>query len=571
MIKFRSVWRWVALRRLVQVTLLLTFLGLVVAAQAGSGGQPPSSWLKAFFAIDPLLLIATALSAHAVPALLLASLGLVAMTAVLGRVFCGWACPLGTLHALAGRLLFWIWPDRRRRDHWSPWQRTKYLLLVGLLVMALFGSHWVTIFDPLVLLYRTTATAVLPAVQWSVQAPSTAIYHYDPETAPAPVRPVVEPVHSLVRDYVSEPAYEFLRDHVFRLGTHTFLGSGLILGLFLVTLALNRYRPRFWCRYLCPLGALLGIFSLRPLVRRAVRADNCNQCDLCGMSCQGAASATPGDQWKAAECLGCLNCTDSCRRDGLHFTVSPPWRKEPPVEGLDLSRRAVFGAALGGVAGLCLLRIPPQARGALPQENLIRPPGSLAERKFLERCTACGMCIKICPTHGLQPAVWEAGLEGLWTPRLVPRLGWCESECTACTHICPTEAIQPLTVEQKKQIRIGLASFDVTRCIPYAYGRECIVCEEHCPVPDKAIYVVETEVVGRNGQKTLIKQPRVDPSRCIGCGICENKCPLTDHPGIRVLSTNESRNDYQAIPVAPDEVPFGAPAEDEDPYAGARD
>jgi Pyruvate/2-oxoacid:ferredoxin oxidoreductase delta subunit len=139
----------------------------------------------------------------------------------------------------------------------------------------------------------------------------------------------------------------------------------------------------------------------------------------------------------------------------------------------------------------------------------------------------------------------------------------------ACTHICPTEAIRPLTVEQKKQVRIGLASFDVTRCIPYAYGRECIVCEEHCPVPDKAIYVVETEVVGRNGQKTLVKQPRVDPSRCTGCGICENKCPLTDHPGIRVQSTNESRSDYQAIPVAPDEIPLGAPAEDEDPYANS--
>ncbi len=294
MLKFRSVWRWVTLRRLVQISLLLAFLGLVVATQAGGGTQLPSVWLKVFFAIDPFLLIATGLAAHAVPALLWASLGLIAVTLVFGRVFCGWACPLGTLHALAGRLLFWIWPDRRRRDHWSPWQRTKYLLLAGLLVMALFGSHWGTIFDPLVLLYRTTTTAILPAAQWSVQAPSTAIYHYDPETAPAPLPPVVKPVYPLVRDYVSEPAYEFLRDHVFGLGTHTFLGSGLILGLFLVTLALNRYRPRFWCRYLCPLGALLGIFSLRPLVRRAVRAENCNQCDLCGMSCQGAATARAG-------------------------------------------------------------------------------------------------------------------------------------------------------------------------------------------------------------------------------------------------------------------------------------
>ena len=161
----------------------------------------------------------------------------------------------------------------------------------------------------------------------------------------------------------------------------------------------------------------------------------------------------------------------------------------------------MVGAALGGLAGLCVLRISPQARGALPQADLIRPPGRCRRREFLQRCTACGMCIRVCPTRGLQPALWEAGLEGLWTPRLVPRLGYCESECTACSHVCPTEAIRPLTVEEKKQVRIGLASFDVTRCIPYAFGRECIVCEEHCPVPDKAIYVVEAEVADRNGEQ----------------------------------------------------------------------
>jgi MauM/NapG family ferredoxin protein len=380
-----------------------------------------------------------------------------------------------------------------------------------------------------------------------------------------PVRKVVKPVHGAVRDYVSEPTYRFLRDQVFGQGTQTFLSGGLILGLFLITLGLNRYRPRFWCRYLCPLGALLGWFSWRPLLRRAVQTGQCNQCDLCGMACHGAAARAPGDQWKPAECLGCLNCTDACRRESLAFTLVPPWRKEPVAEGLDLSRRAVLGASLGGVAGLCLLRITPQARGAWLESDLIRPPGALPEREFLQRCTACGMCLRICPTHGLQPALWEAGLEGLWTPRLVPRLGWCESECTACSHICPTEAIRPLTLEEKKQVRIGLAFFDVTRCIPYAFGRECIVCEEHCPVPEKAIYVVETEVTLRSGEKVRVKQPRVDRSRCTGCGICENKCPLKDRPGIRVFSTNESRSDYEAVTREPEELPAGT-ADSDNPY-----
>ena len=139
--------------------------------------------------------------------------------------------------------------------------------------------------------------------------------------------------------------------------------------------------------------------------------------------------------------------------------------------------------------------------------------------------------MKVCPTGGLQPTWSEAGLEGLWTPRLVPRIGQCDYTCNLCGQVCPTEAIQPLTVEEKQKVRIGLASFDVTRCIPYAYARECTVCEEHCPIPDKAIYTIETEVATRSGEKKSIKQPHVDPEKCIGCGICENVCPFRGPAG----------------------------------------
>jgi len=208
-------------------------------------------------------------------------------------------------------------------------------------------------------------------------------------------------------------------------------------------------------------------------------------------------------------------------------------------------------SVVGGICTLWFFRSSPrasskrlgyQARGLVFEPGLIRPPGARAEREFIQRCTACGLCMKVCPTGGLQPCVFEAGLEGLWTPRLVPQLGHCAYECNLCGQVCPTEAIMPLKLEDKKKFRLGLAAFDTTHCIPHAYGRDCMVCEECCPVPEKAIYFIETRIVTRTGEERTVKLPHVDADLCIGCGICENVCPLRGNPGIRVTNANESRN-----------------------------
>ncbi len=154
--------------------------------------------------------------------------------------------------------------------------------------------------------------------------------------------------------------------------------------------ALNAWRPRFWCRYLCPLGAFLGIFSWRPLLRRNVKSESCNQCDLCGMSCHGAAVGTGSgssvpvplvtNAWKPMECLGCMDCNESCRRNSLSFQFTLPWRKEPKVESIDLGRRGMMAATIGGLVTLAAMRISPQARGRTFNPALIRPPGTAGAR-----------------------------------------------------------------------------------------------------------------------------------------------------------------------------------------------
>jgi MauM/NapG family ferredoxin protein len=185
---------------------------------------------------------------------------------------------------------------------------------------------------------------------------------------------------------------------------------------------------------------------------------------------------------------------------------------------------------LGGTASAAM-----QAFGQKPSSGaVIRPPGSKPEPDFLDACIRCGECMKVCPTTTLQPSFLEGGIHGVFTPHLVPRIGYCEYNCTLCGQVCPSGAIAPLSVEVKRRTIIGRAHFDTKRCLPYAKGISCIVCEEHCPTPRKAILFDEVEMINIKGEKVRVRQPYVKPSLCIGCGICEKKCPLESESAIRV-------------------------------------
>jgi MauM/NapG family ferredoxin protein len=231
----------------------------------------------------------------------------------------------------------------------------------------------------------------------------------------------------------------------------------------------------------------------------------------------------------------------ACNFTAISFEFESPLTK-PTEAKLDLSKRALLASGVGGLGTLLTFRLTPEAQARVYNPDLIRPPGSGPERDFLQRCIQCGLCMKTCPTNAIQPATFEAGLEGLWTPVMNARIGYCEYECNLCGQVCPTQAIEPLALEEKKKVKIGLATFDKTRCLPYAYHRDCIVCEEHCPISPKAIFAIETEVTMRDGGTQVVKQPHVDPDLCIGCGICANVCVFNDRPAIRVTSANETRH-----------------------------
>jgi len=171
-------------------------------------------------------------------------------------------------------------------------------------------------------------------------------------------------------------------------------------------------------------------------------------------------------------------------------------------------------------------------------EKAIRPPGAVEEAKFLDLCLRCQQCVGICSTTGgcLQPAAGEAGLEGLWTPVGDMRTGYCEFNCNLCGQVCPSGAIKLLEIQAKQQYVMGLAFFDVSRCIPYYKGENCLVCQEHCPTADKAIKFNDV-VVLKSGVEKRVKLPYVEEKLCIGCGICEYKCPIAGQAGIFVTKS----------------------------------
>jgi MauM/NapG family ferredoxin protein len=160
---------------------------------------------------------------------------------------------------------------------------------------------------------------------------------------------------------------------------------------------------------------------------------------------------------------------------------------------------------------------------------VIRPPGALPEEEFIDRCIRCGNCMKVCITNGLQPVMFESGIEGVWTPQLVPEIGYCEYNCTLCGHSCPTGAIERLPLEKKRLARLGTAIVDKSICIAWAQHKDCLVCEEHCPVAEKAIKTT----TGDTGDGVL--KPVVDPALCIGCGTCQSRCPVRPVRAIRVI------------------------------------
>jgi len=492
-------WHWPRLA--VQILVLLLFLYLLLGTTQQFSTFLPSDF---FFHLDPLIGISSMLISRSWIAPMALGFIFLLLAILVGRVWCSWLCPLGSI-------LDWI-PSRHVRrnklDIPSYWRQVKYFLMFVILIAALFGSLTLVFLDPITLLFRSITTVVLPVVSLLITGAETALYNIDL------LRPAVEWFDGLVRGVL-------LTEMSF------FWPNVLIALLFVVVLALNAIRSRFWCRYLCPLGGLLALLSRITRVRHRVDEQKCISCGRCALICHtGAIDPEKKFAASAAECTTCLECVDICPTKAISFSGQ---KGLAASQRYDPSRRR-FLASLGVAAiAAALLRFVPLLGDR--KQQLIRPPGT-NEGMLLSQCIRCGECVEVCPTGVIQPSPSIGRWENVWTPEMIMRRGYCDYSCNSCGQVCPTGAIPELSLEQKRHTVLGKAVINRDKCIPWAEGRECIVCEEMCPVPGKAIQLRGGG--GGQGRRAGVQRPQVVEDLCIGCGICEAQCPVQGEAAIRV-------------------------------------
>lgn len=496
----------IVFRRTIQVFSLGLFLLLLAMAVASLHTSAP---LDLFLRLDPGLALLTTISTRTLAFAFVPALLVLVVTSFFGRIFCGYLCPMGvTLDG--GDKLFGAKekPARQTGNH----RRLKYMVLCFLLGSALLGVSLVFLAAPLSLITRFYGLLVHPILAFIAHKFLGLLY------------PLAE--------QLSLNTLMFIRVATPRFATLLF-----ILGFFCALFALARVSPRFWCRNLCPSGALMAVFSIRPVIRRCV-SDTCTACGKCVRACpMDAIIAENPRKTRHEECLACRTCETLCPEQAISFGRNKRTRTLERERFSPSRRHFVYSGIVGAVVaatghtGLLSAQSKP-GPGQVAPPGLLRPPGALPEPAFLARCVRCGECMAACPTNTLQPIWLDAGFMALFSPALTPRRGYCSPECRICGAVCPTDAIRELSPKERIWAKTGTAVIYPNRCLAWEQQKSCMVCDEVCPYKAVAF---------QKEPGNPVPVPRVDENKCAGCGYCEHYCPVQNQAAIVVIAMGALR------------------------------
>ena len=440
------------------------------------------------------------------PAILALNVGvvvaLVILTLLIGRIYCSVICPLGVMQDV----ISWISSRRKgkkRRFSYSPaktWLRWGMLVLFIVALIAGIGSI-AALLAPYSSYGRIANNLLALVYGWGNN-----ILAYFAERA---------------------DSYAFYRTDVWIKSLSTFIIAAVT---FIVIAILAWRNGRTYCNTVCPVGTVLGFLSKYSLMKIRIDADKCHKCSLCSRQCKASCIDFKNHVVDYSRCVDCMNCIDSCEFDAISFGIA---RKSPKqsttnnskAQENDTSRRTFIITALATTATTALKAQEKTVDGGLavienkkvPERTThIEPPGALSLRHFAQHCTACQLCVSVCPNGVLRPST---DLSRLMQPEMSYERSYCRPECNKCSQVCPTGAIHPITIAEKSAIHIGHAVWIRKNCIPLTDGQECGNCARHCPT--KAIQMVPSDPSNPDS----LKIPIINEEKCIGCGACENLCP----------------------------------------------
>lgn len=422
-------------------------------------------------------------------------IGLVALTAIFGRLYCSVICPLGIFQDVLGKVLKLngkSWKQYKYRFSYSPAKSILRYVMLGLLVIAIVAG------------INIIVTLLAPY----------SMYGKFVSTLFAPVMKVV----SMGVEYIDE-----------RLGTYLIYPNDVVLSgglacifgvLFIALCIVASKNGRTYCNTICPVGTVLGFISKYSLLKVQIDTDKCKNCGLCEKRCKSSCLNAKEHKIDYSRCVACFDCIDECKHGAVSYTLR---KNNAKVKNVDEGKRAfVTGVALavgasavkaqhktvdGGYATIIGKSVPPRTTAPVPAGS-----GSISNME--RHCTSCQLCITACPNRVLSPS---QELGSFMQPRMSFDKGFCRVGCTACSDVCPAGAINKIQKEEKTAIAVGQAIWIADNCIVVSKDENCGNCARHCP--SGAIEMVVREGVSAKAV------PVVNTEKCIGCGACEHVCP----------------------------------------------
>ena len=447
------------------------------------------------------------------PAVLALNFGVVAVLLVLtllfGRVYCSVICPLGVMQDI----ISWIHGKTKKKNRfrfsYSPainWLR--YGVLALFIVALVAGLH-------------SLVALIAPYSAYGRIASN-----------------LLAPVYQLGNNFfawIAERAgsYAFYSTEVWIRSGATF---AIAAATFAVVAVLAWKHGRTWCNTICPVGSVLGLFSRFSVFAPVIDTEKCRNCDLCGKQCKSSCINMKEHEIDYSRCVACMDCIDTCKEGAIHYACRYGKKGSPsPAQGnVDKSKRAFLVSSAIATTAVAAKAQDMKVDGGLAEieratkperQTRLVPAGSLSLKNFADHCTACQLCVSVCPNQVLRPST---SLMTLMQPEMSYERGYCRPECTKCSDVCPAGAIRPISVEEKSSTQIGHAVVCLDNCVVNTDEVSCGNCARHCPAG--AISMVRKNP---DDPKSL-RIPVVNEERCIGCGACENLCPARPFTAIHV-------------------------------------